>query len=168
MLRGRLGLVAFGGLGGGLFGDGSRVFKQGYGEAAWHAVDERAGFGEERGEVLGTRLRDVLCGAVVYVGRELFEQCRELELGEEGAACGVVHGLRSHGFNRIFDGHRSVDRDELFREQDVVAVILQRLAVSLLFDFVGAVERGLDGAELLDQLDRSLVADAGRTGNVVD
>jgi hypothetical protein len=38
----------------------------------------------------------------------------------------------------------------------------------LLLDFVGAVERGFDGAEGLDELDRALVADAGRAGDVVD
>ena len=79
----------------------------------------------------------------------------------------------SGGCASIFDGievHRDVglDGDELFAEQHHVAIVLQRLAIGLALDFGGALERGFDGAEALDELDRALVADAGSAGNVVD
>ncbi len=45
---------------------------------------------------------------------------------------------------------------------------MEGLAVGFLFDFVGPVERGFYGAELLDELDRAFVADAGGAGDVVD
>ena len=158
------------GLGGGLFGERARVFEDGDGEAArLGLLAERCGLRRAScGDLGGGGLEVVGDGGVVDGGGELFEQRGEFELGEEGAAGGVVDGLGAHGVERVLDGDAGVDGDELFREQDVVAVVLQRFAIGLLLDLVGAVERGFDGAELLDEFDGALVADAGRAGDVVD
>ena len=63
-------------------------------------------------------------GGVVDGGGEVFEQGGEFELGEEVAAGGVVDRLGAHGVEGVLDGHAGVDGDELFGEQDVVAIIL--------------------------------------------
>ena len=56
----------------------------------------------------------------------------------------------------------------LLLNENGLAIVLQRFAVSFLFDFGGAFQGLLDGAEALDDLDRTFVADAGSAGNVVD
>ena len=61
-----------------------------------------------------------------------------------------------------------VNGDLLLAVDDLRAMIQQRLAVGFLLNFRGAVERRLQRAEALDDLDRPLVADAGRAGNVID
>ena len=99
---------------------------------------------------------------------EFLEEGGELEFGEEVAAGGVVDGLGAHGVEGVLDGDAGVDGDEFLGEEDVVAVVLEGLAVGLLLDLFGAVEGGFDGAELLDELDGALVADAGGSGDVVD
>ena len=59
-----------------------------------------------------------------------------------------------------------------FGEQDVVAVVGERFAVSLALDGVGGLDRGVhggfDGAKLLDEFNGTLVADARRARDVVD
>ena len=96
----------------------------------------------------------------------------EFKLGEELAAGGVVDGLGAHVVDGELDGDFGVDGDELFGEEDVVAVVLQRLAIGFALDGVGrgggGIERGFHGAELLDEFDGTFVADAGRAGDVVD
>ena len=160
---GWLGFAGFGiGIRGGLFGEGAGVLEDGDSQAGG------AGFGEELRDFGGGGFQLYVRGGVVDRGSELFEESGEFELAEELAAGGVVDRLGAHGFERVLDGHAGVDGDEFFREQDVVAVVLEGLAIGLLLHFFGAVERGFDGAELLDELDRSFVADAGGAGNVVD
>ena len=61
-----------------------------------------------------------------------------------------------------------VNGDLLLAVDNLRAMIQQRLAVSFLLHFRGAVERRLQRAEALDDFDRPLVADAGRAGNVID
>ena len=85
------------------------------------------------------------------------------------AARGLGIGLaRAHRFQVELHRNVAVEGDHLLAEQDGVAVVEQRLAVSLLLDLGGVVERGFNRAEAADQLHRSLVADAGRAGDVVD
>ena len=62
----------------------------------------------------------------------------------------------------------AVNSYELFAEQDLLAIILQRLAVDFAFDFGSVLESCFQRAEALDEFDGPLVADTGRAGNVVD
>jgi hypothetical protein len=61
-----------------------------------------------------------------------------------------------------------VDCYQLFAEQDVVAVILQGLAIGLSLHLVRAVQRRFERAELLNQFHRTLVTDSRRARDVVD
>ena len=78
---------------------------------------------------------------------------------------GLAHLHRVH---IQLDRNVAVDGHQLLAEQNVVAIVLERFAISFLFDFGGAIERLLDRAETLDEFDRTFVADAGSAGNVVD
>ena len=124
--------------------------------------------GEELGDLFRLRFALEGDGGVVFGGGQLFEKGGEFELGEESAAGGVVDGLGAHGVERELDGDGGMDGDEFFREEDVVAVVLEGFAVGFLLNLIGEVERGFDGAELLDELDGTLVADAGGARDVVD
>ena len=159
--------VGIGGFGGGLFGDGLC----GCGERKREMIFF-AGFGEKLREIVSSGVQGVGRRRRISRGGELFEQRGELEFGEESARGSAVDGLRAHGVEVGCDGHCSVNGDELFGEQDVVAVVGERLAVGLALDGVGrcdgGVHGGFDRAELLDKFDGALVADAGRAGDVVD
>ena len=104
---------------------------------------------------LRLKVRTVLSTA----GANSLRSVVEFEFAEKLAAGGVVDRLRSHRFEIVLDGNGGVDGDEFLRQQDVVAVVLQRFAIGLLLDLIGAIECGFDGAELLDELDGALVAD---------
>ena len=69
---------------------------------------------------------------------------------------------------RKFDGHVGGDGGQPLAHADALDVVLEALAIHLALDFGGAFERGFDGAELLDDRDGALVADAGSAGDVVD
>ncbi len=47
----------------------------------------------------------------------------------------------------------AVDGHEFFRQQDCIAILLQRLAIRLALDLFRPVQHCLNTAELLDQLD---------------
>src|ERR1700738_4112480 len=66
------------------------------------------------------------------------------------------------------DGNVAVDGDEFLGGKNGIAVLLQRLAVSLALYLVGSIEYGFDAAEFPDEVDATLVADAGSARNVVD
>ena len=102
------------------------------------------------------------------IRRKLFEHGGEFKLGEQRAAGSDIGSQRAHLLQLKLDRHIAVDRHQLFAEQDGVAIALQRLAVGLALDLSGAIERRLDAAELLDQFDRPFIANARRTGNIVD
>src|SRR6202051_3200886 len=74
----------------------------------------------------------------------------------------------AHGFHLELDRNVGVDGGHALAEDNGVAIVLERFPVGFLFDFGGAVEGLLDGAEALDDLDRTFVADAGSAGNIVD
>jgi hypothetical protein len=59
-----------------------------------------------------------------------------------------------------------VDRHQVLREERRVAMLEQLLAHALLLDLGQAVVQRLERAELRDQLDRGLLADAGHAGHV--
>ena len=101
-------------------------------------------------------------------GKHFLQQRTELQLGEEGAE-GLDVGIADfHGGDVEIDGELGFDGDKLFAEKNVVAIVEERFAIGFLFDFGGAVEGLLDGAEAADKFDGTFVADAGRAGNVVD
>ena len=66
------------------------------------------------------------------------------------------------------DRHIGIDGRELLAQQDLVAIILQALAIHLALHFGRVLQRGFHRAEAHDQILRALVADAGRAGNIVD
>ena len=70
--------------------------------------------------------------------------------------------LRLDRFDRELDGHVGVDGRQALAHPDALDVVLQALAIHLALHFGGALERGVQRAELLDQLLRALVADARR------
>ncbi len=125
----------FGGFCGGFFGDGLEGFGDGDGQAAGASLLCRfgglVGFGEELGDFGGGGVGEVGGGGGVDGGGEVFQEGGEFELGEEGAAGGVVDGLSAHEVEVGPDGDGGVDGDEFFREEDVFAVVLERLAVGL-------------------------------------
>ena len=57
---------------------------------------------------------------------------------------------------------------QLLAQEHDIAVILQRFAITFLFDLGRAFQSLLDCAEALDQFDRALVADSRGSGDVVD
>ncbi len=83
-----------------------------------------AGFGEEGFDFGGCGFGVESDDGVVGSGGQIFEEGGEFELGEEGAAGGVVDGLGAHVVERELDGDGGVDGDEVFGEEDVVAIIL--------------------------------------------
>ena len=129
----------FGRFGGDLFGDGSGVFEDGDGEAVGFAGGgvDGAGFFEEMLDLDGGGLELVGDDGVVGGGGEFFEEGGELELGEEVAAGGEVGRLRAHGIEGVLDGDLGVDGDEVFGEQNVVAIVGEGFAVGFALDGVG-------------------------------
>ena len=103
---------------------------------------------------------------------EFFKEGGEFKFGVEGAEVGGVGVGGGHGFEGVLDRQGAVDGDEVFAEQDSVAVVLEGFALAFAFDGVGLVASGVEGgfyrAELLDEFDGAFVADAGSAGDVVD
>ncbi len=133
----RLGGERFGfgvgvGVGGKFFRDCAGIFKDHNRQAArwllvvgcWLLVEKRSRFGEERGELGFGGAEVELQGGVVGCGGEGLEQGGEFELAEELAAGCVVEGLGAHRVEGELDGHCGVDRHQLLREQNIVAIIL--------------------------------------------
>ena len=105
-----------------------------------------------------------------FVGglHEVLEQRGELKLVEESPASFVVGLLCQHG--REIQMHRNIgiDRHQVLAAQDDVAIVQQRLTISFALHFFCVIERVLHRTKALDQLYRTLVADSGRAGNVID
>jgi hypothetical protein len=100
------------------------------------------------------------CGHLDY-REQFFQQRSEFQFGEESAQASSCRFASAHGIDVEFDGHVRVDGRHTLAEENRLAIVLQRLAVGFLFNFGGALQRLLDRAEALDDLDRTLVADAG-------
>ena len=62
----------------------------------------------------------------------------------------------------------AIELDELFRQFDLFAHVDEGLAALGLLDFFGAVEKGFEIAEFVDQERGGLDADPGRAGHVID
>ena len=113
-------------LDGDLFGDGAGVLEDGEGEAVGFACGgvDGAGFGEESSDLIVCRPGVVDDGSVIDSRGQVFEQGGEFELGEEFAAGGVVRRLGAHLVDAVVDRDARVDGDQLFREENIVAIIL--------------------------------------------
>ena len=99
---------------------------------------------------------------------ELFQHGGEFEFVEKFATGSRIRFERAHGFKFKLHRYFAMDGHQFLAEQDGLAIILQRLAIGLALHFIGMIERRLHAAELLDQLNRSLVTDPGRAGDIVD
>ena len=101
-------------------------------------------------------------------GEEFLQQRRELKFGEQ-LAQGFDVGL-SH-LHRVYvqlDGGVAIDGGQFFAKQHRVAIVLQRLTISFLFDFRSALQSLLNCTEAFDEFDGTFVTDAGSAGNIVD
>ncbi len=61
-----------------------------------------------------------------------------------------------------------MNRHQLLRKQNIVAIVLKRLAIRLFLHLRRPVERRLHRAELLDQVHGPLISNSRRTRDVVD
>jgi hypothetical protein len=99
---------------------------------------------------------------------QFFQQRSEFEFGEKRTQGFQIGRADLHGIDVQLHRDVAIDGYQLLAEQDVVAVVLQRLAISLFFDFRCAIERRFDRAKTLNQIDRTLVTDSRGAGNVID
>ena len=76
------------------------------------------------------RRSDQLRARGIHRGRKLLQQRRELQLGKQRARRGNVRLLRPHRIQLELHRHAAVDRHQLLAQQDVVAVVFQRLAIA--------------------------------------
>lgn len=98
---------------------------------------------------------------------EFLEEAEELPLAEErGERFGIGFADFEAGGGGV-EGDAAIDGGETFAEFDLFAVVLEAFAVALAGDFGGAVEEGFEGAELVEEGDGALVANAGSAGDVV-
>ena len=109
----------------------------------------------------------VLALARIFAGAEFLEQTVELHLLIDGLEQHGVGGLRLDRFDGELHRHIGGDGGETLAHADALDVVLQALAVGLLFDFGGALEHGVERTEALDQVPGALVADSRRARNVV-
>ena len=121
----------------------------------------------------GFDIRCRFCVAVLdlgyrYDGQELLEQRGELQFGEQFAEGLEIRGADRHGIDIQLDRDMAVDGGELLADHHGFAIVLQRFAVGLFFDLRSVIEHLLDRAEAPDQLHRTLIADAGGAGDVID
>src|SRR4051812_11087844 len=91
----------------------------------------------------------------------------ELELDVNRPKPVVVGGLDPQCLEIEIDGQVLANRDQLFREQRLLAVGLQRFAWTLLGERVCVSEDILDRSERGYQLLRRFLADSLHAGNVV-
>ena len=108
--------------------------------------------------------------SVAHLGhrQEFLEQRSKFQFREERAKRVDVWVTGVHGVDVEFHRYIRVDSRHTLAEQDGVAIVLQGFAVGLALDFGCAIQRRLDRTEALDNLHRAFVADARRSGNVVD
>ena len=102
----------------------------------------QAGGGIKCGSLSWRGVFNQLDGWRGFRGREVAQHRGELQLCEEFAAGFEIGELRLHGGEVERERDVRIDGDQLFGEEDGVAILLQRLAVALAFDLCGAVENG--------------------------
>ena len=98
---------------------------------------------EEARVLLLRRRNDQLCVRSVDGGRKLLQQGCELKLVEERSCRSHIRLLRLHALEFQIYRHAAVDRHQLLAQQNVVAVVLQRLAIALALHLIRAVEQRL-------------------------
>ncbi len=75
---------------------------------------------------------------------ELLQQRRELKLIEQRSRRSYVRLLRLHALQFQVHRNATVNRHQFLAQQDVVAVVLKRLAIALPLHLVRAIESGFD------------------------
>ena len=96
------------------------------------------------------------------------QQAIEFQLAVE---LGEGFDIRPGDLERVeikLDRRVAGDGRQHFAHQDLVAVLLQALAISLALDFGGVLDGAFDTAVGLDQIARSFVTDTGGAGDIVD
>ena len=73
-----------------------------------------------------------------------------------------------HSLNVKLDVHITLDRHQFLAHQDLLPIILERLAVSFSLDFSGVIERRFQAAKTPNKVHRTFIADSRGSGNVVD
>jgi len=99
-----------------------------------------------------------------FRGCELAQHGGEFKLGEKFAAGLEVGLLCFHGVEVQSERNMGVDSDQLFREQNGIPILFQRLAIALALDFGGSVEDSFYAAEFDNQIDAALSPMPGAPG----
>ena len=99
--------------------------------------------------------------------REAAQQLAELEAVEHRAHPVVVVASPSRALQVEVDRDVADDRDHALAQADLVGMLLKRLLEAAFGQLIDPLEDGLDAAEVLHQLGRGLVADAGDARDVV-
>ena len=73
-----------------------------------------------------------------------------------------------HFLNIKFDIYIALDGDQFLAHQNLLAIVLQGLAIGFLFYFCSVVERSFKAAELFYDFYRAFIANSGSPGNVVN
>ena len=152
------GLDVEGEAGGGGEGRDQRVQRRLVGDGGVVALDGVAGGGGGSG--------GVLVGVVGLAGGHPVDEAEELKAAEELHDVGAAVATPAGGLEVEADGGVAAQRDEVEAEVGGVAMGLQERALPL-GHLVEVVVDGLDGAELHEQADGRLLADAGDAGDVV-
>ena len=95
------------------------------------------------------------------------DQAAELEFVEQRLDALAVEVLQRGSLEVELRRRVAVDRRQVLAEPRLSLVLAQLLAQLVGLHLVDALEDALDGAELLQQLRRGLLADAGHAGDVV-
>src|SRR5438874_1241392 len=94
-------------------------------------------------------------------GSKVLGESGEFELGEERTRRVRVWFARDHGIQvKLYAGNIAIDGDLCLAIENLLAVVEQRFAIRLPFDFGGVLERVLHRSEALDEVDGAFVADA--------
>ncbi len=101
-------------------------------------------------------------------GQQFFQQRREFQFGEQLAQCLSVRLSHLHRVLVQFNRDVAIDGHQLFAKQNVLAVVLQRLAIGPLLDFCRPIQRLFHRSEPLNQVNRTFVPDSRSTRNVVN
>ena len=110
----------------------------------------------------------VVAGSRFNHREQFLQQGCEFKLGEECTQSINVRLAGMHLLDIKLDLHVALDGHQLFAHQDLLAVVLQRFAISFAINLGSMVERGFQAAETLNEFHGTFVADSRRAGNVVD
>ena len=99
---------------------------------------------------------------------QLSEQGIETEFAVQRCKSGAIGFAALQRVQIQFQRHIDGNRRELLGHHHLLALLLERFAITLVRDFIGMIQRLLHAAIFLDQLGRAFFADPLRARNVVD